>query len=42
MAPKSKKQLRDEQSKKKRKAEIDQKQVGFVIFRDNNVQIKLN
>jgi len=33
MVRKSKKQLSDERSDKKRKAKIDQKQVGFVIFR---------
>jgi len=33
MAPKSKKQLIDERAKQKRKAKMDQKQVGFVTFR---------
>jgi len=33
MARKTKKELRDERANQKRKAEIDQKQVGFLIFR---------
>jgi len=33
MGRKSKKELKKERSNQKRKAEIDQKQVGFLIFR---------